>query len=49
MTVRLPVVHLDEGLDRYVGGSRVRTRTALVIALLDAYLERAGLITGSSP
>ena len=45
MTVRLPVVHLDEGLDRYVGGSRVRTRTALVIALLDAYLEGAGLIT----
>ena len=44
MTVRLPV-HLDEGLDRYVGGSRVRTRTALVIALLDAYLEEAGLIT----
>ncbi|HXZ70012.1 MAG TPA: hypothetical protein VEH31_03945 [Streptosporangiaceae bacterium] len=45
MTVRLPV-HLDEGLDRYVGGSRVRTRTALVLALLDAYLNSAGLATG---
>ena len=45
MTVRLPV-HLDEGLDRYVGGSRVRTRTALVLALLDAYLHGAGLSNG---
>jgi len=45
MTVRLPV-HLDEGLDRYVSGSRVRTRTALVLALLDAYLEGAGSASG---
>ena len=45
MTVRLPV-HLDEGLDRYVSGSRVRTRTALVLALLDAYLKSAGLANG---
>jgi hypothetical protein len=46
MTVRLPV-HLDEGLDRYVSGSRARTRTALVLALLDAYLHRAGLSNGA--
>lgn len=45
MTVRLPV-HLDEGLDRYVSGSRVRTRTALVLALLDAYLDGTGLAGG---
>lgn len=44
LSLRLPH-DVDQALDRYVAADRTRTRTALVTALLHAYLTSTGFLT----